>query len=659
MSRSLIVLGLVGLLASVVVLSLRWPMESAYRDVEIVLDGPDWETMAVREGKDPPVVFAQARAHGATAVAVYERTLKRMAASGEVSYRSGGQVVSDARAGLTASAFRNLLATGAVRPGDVYIVAPPEMLGFLTTAFTELTGASRVRRLPDALAVAGSIDDLEEAPLGYLREDVSRFTRIGLRPVLRLRNYTGLTAVGLRAKMARLEQLGTGYPVVFEQTEVLGYEGLLEETAAGLRAARFPYARIEVFSERRKQRGEDRLTALMRPHVIRLFSLTADELAAQTPDAARDRFVRAARERNIRILYLRPIPPTAGVVGSDGNMLFLNRLTADLAHVGLIPGPARALPEIHIPQLLMPVVILAALAAMTGALALIGRAIGVPVSSHAAWVLVGVGVIITGATIGTGAFVFWRKFVALGTACAVPVLAIVLTMPRRDQHPVVGALRALWMASAISFAGGLAVGALLTGWPFMMAADVFVGVKVAHVLPAVLVAVILATAERPPQHWREGVAQLWAWSSRPLLVRYAIGALVVGVAAIILLARSGNFGLPVSSIEERLRSFAETLLVARPRTKEYLLGHPALVLAFGAAVMRWRWGVIPLAAVGAIGQAGIINNFSHIHTPLLYAMWRTANALVLGSLLGVLFLIVLLRVVAVLTPRQRAGPLRR
>src|SRR2546425_1229532 len=245
MSRSLIALGLVGLLASVVVLSLRWPMESAYRDVEIVLDGPDWETMAIREGKDPLAVFAQARAHGATAVAVYERTIKRMAASGEVSYRSGGQVVSDGRAGLAASAFRTLLASGAVRPGGVYIVAVPELLGFLDTAFTELTGASRVRRVSGALEVAGSIDDLEEAPLGYLQEDVSRFKRVGLRAVLRLRNYSGLTAVGLRAKMARLGQLGTGYPVVFEQTEVLGYEGLLEETAAGLRAARFPYARID------------------------------------------------------------------------------------------------------------------------------------------------------------------------------------------------------------------------------------------------------------------------------------------------------------------------------------------------------------------------------------------------------------------------------
>src|SRR5713226_10766896 len=37
----------------------------------------------------------------------------------------------------------------------------------------------------------------------------------------------------------------------------------------------------------------------------------------------------------------------------------------------------------------------------------------------------------------------------------------------------------------------------------------------------------------------------------------------------------------------------------------------------------------------------------------------STNALVLGSLLGVVFLVVLLRVVAVVTPRQRAGPLRR
>src|SRR3989442_10672791 len=167
----------------------------------------------------------------------------------------------------------------------------------------------------------------------------------------------------------------------------------------------------------------------------------------------------------------------------------------------------------------------------------------------------------------------------------------------------------------------------------MMAADVFLGVKLAHLLPAILVGVVLATADRPPRHWREGVAQLWAWSSRPLLFRYAAAALVVGLAAVILVARSGNFGLPVLPVEERLRTLTGDLLVARPRTKEYLIGHPALVLAAAAAAAGWRLAVAPLAAVRAIGPAGIINSFSPIPPPVLYTAWRTPNPLVLGRFL--------------------------
>src|SRR5439155_1447425 len=81
---------------------------------------------------------------------------------------------------------------------------------------------------------------------------------------------------------------------------------------------------------------------------------------------------------------------------------------------------------------------------------------------------------------------------------------------------------------------------------------------------------------------------------------------VVGLGAVILVARSGNFGLPVLPIEERLRTLTGDLLVARPRTKEYLIGHPALVLAAAAAAAGWRLAGAPLAAVGAIGQAGIV-----------------------------------------------------
>ena len=88
-----------GLLAAFAVLAMRASVESSSRDVEIALDGPDWEALARREGQDPLTLFARAREHGATAVAVYEQTLKRLAEQGEVAYATGGQVLSRARMG--------------------------------------------------------------------------------------------------------------------------------------------------------------------------------------------------------------------------------------------------------------------------------------------------------------------------------------------------------------------------------------------------------------------------------------------------------------------------------------------------------------------------------------------------------------------------------
>lgn len=634
MPRTLLAAVGVGLLAAFGALGIRASIEASYRDVEIALDGPDWEALARREGQDPAALFARAREHGATAVATYEQTLKRLAEQGEVAYVSGGQLLARARLATLAGPFRDLVAAGAARPGRVYIAAAPELLGFLQTGFGELLGSAQVRRVSGLLEVPGLVEELEEAPLGYLPQDITVYTRLGLHPVLRLRNYSGVAASGLRAKMARLAQLGRGFPVVFDKTEVLGYAGLIRETAAALQSAGFPYGRIEVFSVRRKQRGEDQLAALMRPNVIRLFSLTADELLLLTPESVRDKFVLAARERNIRILYLRPILPTAGSVGTETNLALLDQITGDLRRFGLHPGPARAIPDPRISRALMLVVILGALAAMVLAAIPLGRAVGIAVPDRVAWGLVGIGIVVSVLATAGGLGVLWQKILALGTASAVPVLAVAVASPRAGARPLFASLRALWLASMISLAGGVLVAALLSGWEFMMAAEVFLGVKLAHLLPAILVAVVLATADRPPRHWREGLAQLWAWSSRPLLFRYAAVALVVGVGAVILVARSGNFGLPVLPIEERVRTLTGDLLVARPRTKEYLIGHPALMLAAAAAAAGWPLLVAPLAAVGAIGQAGIINSFSHIHTPLLYTLWRTANALVLGSLLG-------------------------
>jgi len=657
-ARSLLIAIGLGLAAALLILWSRWNVESGYRTVEIVLDGRDWEALAVREGRDPWEVLAEAARRGATSVAVYEWTLERLAERGEIVYRSREELQAESYLRTLSPLFSASAGNSEPIPSTVFISGNRDTLAFVESSVIDILGRARVRRSGDILEVRGLRADLEQLGLGLRRQDLDRVRAAGLAPALRLRNYPGLTKEGLAAKGAALRELGGGYPVVFELNEVLGYDRLLPDTARILRAAGDRYGRIEVFSARRKQRGEDRLAREMRPEMIRLFSLTPEELLVLPIGEARDKFVRSARERNIRLVYIRPFIPTAGVEGTTANLGFVADVARDVRRFGLRIGRADPLPEVRIHPALRLLTGLGALAAMGLALLVLGDAVGAPVPIRFVWALVILGLILTVAMRFSGPLILWLKLLALGTAATLPAVSVAAAMPRSrlEAAPALAGERVLWLASGGSIVAGLLVAALLTRWEFMMAADVFLGVKIAQLIPVVLVVLLLWGHDKAAQSWRETARDLWEWSGHPLLLRYAVAAVVVGLAAVILLARSGNFGLPLLAVEDRLRNFMEDLLVARPRTKEYLIGHPALVFAGAAAAAGWRRWVLPLAALGAIGQAGIVNSFSHIHTPLLYTAWRTVNALWLGTLFGAGGVIVIQFLASRLSPPPRQRP---
>jgi len=76
-------------------------------------------------------------------------------------------------------------------------------------------------------------------------------------------------------------------------------------------------------------------------------------------------------------------------------------------------------------------------------------------------------------------------------------------------------------------------------------------------------------------------------------------------------------------------------MAVRPRTKEFLIGHPALFVGIALLLTRRRgWG-LPLVVLGVLGQVSLLNTFCHIHTPLNVSILRAVNGLVLGLLLGI------------------------
>lgn len=647
--RLLIGIVLVGLAASLAILSTRWVVETRTRTVEVILDAQAWRELAIREGRPPAEVFAALHVRGATSVAIYEGTLRRLLEAGRASYFSGGDLQDAARAGTLAPPLRALVTSGRVRAEAVYVLADPSVAEWVEEGFRELLGTGRVRRLGHVLEILGTRADLEELGLGFLPEELAAYPAgpAGFHLVLRPRNYRGLTAENLTRKL-NMWALGHAPPtVVFEGPEVLGYEGMIEETARHLKALRYRYGRVEAFSAKRKQRGEDALTARMEPVVIRLFSLTPEEMAVLTPAAMEDKFLRAAQERGIRLVYLRPIITTsAGVDAIQANLDFADGVVQGLTRNGFPVGRPDPLPEIPQSPILFGLVAAGALALGAIALSELARTAGVHLEIRHLLILVAAGLLATGlAQVGAGTFLLWRKALALGTAIAGATLAVAVTLAQESSGGVLRrSLGALWRASAISAAAGVLIAALLTAWPFMLAIHTFLGVKVAHVLPPVLAAFLLTFGARPGGE-RFTLREIWRWLERPLRLQYAVIAVIAAVAAVMLLGRSGNFGLPLSGVEARMRDLLEDLLVVRPRTKEFLIGHPAFMLAAAARALGLRGWVVPLAVIGAVGQAGVINSFSHIHTPLQVVLLRTLYALIIGSILGTVPVLILKRVI--------------
>jgi len=106
-----------------------------------------------------------------------------------------------------------------------------------------------------------------------------------------------------------------------------------------------------------------------------------------------------------------------------------------------------------------------------------------------------------------------------------------------------------------------------------------------------------------------------------------------------MLMRTGNDAPgDVSSIELKVRTLLDHILPERPRTKEFLVGHPALVIALAMA-FRGDRKYLPLAGLlAAVGQASVLNTFCHLHTPISVSVMRVVTGMIVGGIMGLVAL---------------------
>jgi hypothetical protein len=212
----------------------------------------------------------------------------------------------------------------------------------------------------------------------------------------------------------------------------------------------------------------------------------------------------------------------------------------------------------------------------------------------------------------------------LGVASLFAVVAVFVALPARRLGP---AAIEYAKAGLVTLAGGFAVSGLAYDTSFLVSAEDFWGVKALLLGPPAIAGLIAAhrVLERPG--WSQTVPVL----QMEVRVWHMVALGVAAAAAAYLTLRSDNTGAAFD-LELAFRQELENLLYVRPRTKEFLIGFPALLIGILlASRTRYGWW---LYAVGAIGTASAIDTFTHFHAPLLVSTIRTVLGIVIGFAAG-------------------------
>ncbi len=601
----LIVLLIVGLAASGFVGVQRYRTESKNRAVEIVVDWDEIQQIASATGTSPVDVLRRFKTSGVTSVAIAEETLK--------------DAINDGEAILTPAGC------------DLKPRAARRIQNYLGKLLPEKPAFKQISNQGDSISIDNlPLGYIQQLPVGLPEDALAAAKEAGMDIVARLVAYPGATPKAIEFMMADAKRQGTK-TIVFSGDTILGFKGAIDATADAFDANDLYFGRVE-FS---KQKGDDTLAEKAKHRVLVVHSITQAEMPTLSEPSIVDRFQKGVRERGVRMCYIRMYYTASNDLVGD-NADYIKAIAKSITKAGYTLTNTHLLGEVPAPK---PARILAGVGVAAGVILLIGAIVETP--SLALSLLI-VFVCAGFAALGeTG-----RKAVALLSALTFPTLAVLRATANTPEKPVSvpsalsKAVGRLVVAILTTACGGLLIVGLLSQRDFMLRIDQFMGVKLAHLLPVVILALAYAgQIAWKSDKWAAQKERFWKSlrniGSNPLLIWQAVGMVAALVIVGLMVARSGNdSGVGVSSTELRFRSILDKVLYVRPRTKEFLIGYPALLAGIAFALRGRRQYAAPLMVVGSIGLVSALNTFCHIHTPIQLSVLRVFNGAVVGLLLG-------------------------
>ena len=376
-----------------------------------------------------------------------------------------------------------------------------------------------------------------------------------------------------------------------------------------------------------KQIGVSSFASQLKKNIIPLHSLTLDEVLSKKVSRQQrvDRYVRAVHERSVRILVMRPYDADMGD-RFDSFMRDLLVMRTALETKGYKLGWPESLPTWPAP--------------------FAGAAACAIIIASCAWLYVSRingGKDETAGLMELAVVIFSAAIICIlllkvhaaakifgGLCGAVAATEAALAALESSKKPAYGAVVGLF----VILAGGMSIASFYGTMSAALRITPFSGVKLTLLLPPLLILVHDLKTRVHPESVSEICARPAVWGELVL-----IGIMML--ALLVMALRSDNVS-NVPAIEVTFRDFMEKLLVIRPRTKEFLIGYPMLVLYWymvrQGKAEHYR-EVLRMAASLAFCSA--INTFCHFHTFIRLSVLRVINGWWLGLSLGFLLVVFL------------------
>ncbi|MDR1514667.1 MAG: DUF5693 family protein [Synergistaceae bacterium] len=587
----------------------RLAVEWSHRTVAVAAEYKDVRSLSGQAGNTPHAVFAELAKRGVRGLTVQEFTGRDLA-NGAMPLSYG-----------PLESFPARIREGVNRPGslasilaDKSVAIAPATLEYLSV---KIPASVRYDKGSQVLIVLpGTIEEFGDAGLIPDFEALRFAEDEQTAAIFRPSPVPGVASERVAASIAWLKGRFPSVLCVLPSGQIVaGYPNFAPVAAVlkenGIAAAQAEFVR---------QVGAQALYAAIKPDILPLHSITRDELISRllTRDQVVERMVRAVHERSIRLLLMRPYELYA-----SGRLTYfledLDKIQNSLTSRGYSFAWPATIP-------LFTASFLSALATafvFTACLWFHARRY-VTREARRATRLEASALVIFAIILGllTHRITIISRMLGGVTAALAATEATIWALDKY-RKPFAGLIAGL----LIVLAGGLTIAAHYGTALAMLRLTPFSGVKLTLLLPPLL---ILANDLKQRVH-PESLSQILR---RPSEWGELLLVALLLAAAFILTVRSDN----VSSVpgwEISFRDMLERALGVRPRTKEFLVGYPCLVIYHALVRRGWAARYREVFRVGAsLAFASAINAFCHFHTLLPLTLIRVVNGWWLGLVVG-------------------------